>query len=307
MTLATGPTTGSSHPDLRVTFLSVGEGDGAVIRFPGSRVMVIDGGGSYGGFDAGERIVAPYLWSQKIMRVDYIALSHPDLDHFGGMAFVARNFSPREFWVTGAVKPEPMYTALMAEVAALKIPLKVVDSAMRPLMLGGAAVRCLAPAPDEAEKKDNNLSMVLRIGPIIENKFSENKFSEHKFSQSQSARSVLFTGDIEATGERALLARIPPDDAAATVLKGPHHGSRTSSSSAFVAAVRPQVVVLSLGYRNRFGFPAPEIVARYIAAGARVFRTDRSGAVDVDFGGSPEERSAERPIAVSAYNAESQN
>ena len=93
------------NPDLRVTFLSVGEGDGAIIRFPGSRVMVIDGGGSYGGFDAGERIVAPYLWSQKIMRVDYIALSHPDLDHFGGLDFIAMNFAPRAFWTTGVLEP----------------------------------------------------------------------------------------------------------------------------------------------------------------------------------------------------------
>jgi competence protein ComEC len=68
------------------------------------------------------------------------------------------------------------------------------------------------------------------------------------------------------------------------VLKAPHHGSRTSSSVAFVAAVRPQIVLLSLGYRNPFGFPAPEVVDRYAAAGARVFRTDRSGAVSVDFG-----------------------
>ena len=86
----------------------------------------------------------------------------------------------------------------------------------------------------------------------------------------------MFTGDIEAAGEQALLTRTPAAALAATVLKAPHHGSRTSSSSAFVAAVRPQVVVLSLGYRNRFGFPAPEVVERYMAAGARVFRTDRS-------------------------------
>jgi competence protein ComEC len=167
----------------------------------------------------------------------------------------------------------------------------MVDSAMRPLMLGGASVRCLAPAPDEAEKRDNDLSMVLRIGQGLENKIPQ---------------SVLFTGDIEAAGERALLARIPPAMLAATVLKAPHHGGRTSSSSAFIAAVRPQVVVLSLGYRNRFGFPAPEVVDRYIAAGARVFRTDRSGAVSVDFSRGLPERYAERPIAVRAYNTESE-
>jgi competence protein ComEC len=272
---------------LRVTFLSVGEGDAAVVRFAGGRVMLIDAGGAWpGGFDFGERVVARYLWAEKIMHVDYLVVSHPDLDHFGGMGFVAQNFSPSEFWVTGAVKPEPMYAALMAEVAAQKIPLRVVDSATRPLMLGGASVRCLGPAPEEAERRDNDLSMVLRIDQGLQNKFPQ---------------SVLFTGDIEAAGERALLVHIPATMLAATVLKAPHYGSRTSSSSAFIAAVRPQVVVLSLGYRNRFGFPAAEVVDRYIAAGARVFRTDRSGAVSVDFSGSPEERSVEPPAVVRAY------
>ena len=110
------------NPDLRVTFLSVGEGDGAVIRFPGSRVMLIDGGGSYGGFDAGERIVAPYLWSQKIMRVDYIALSHPDLDHFGGLDFIAMNFAPRAFWTTGVSSLDVSYARFMDDLARAKIP-----------------------------------------------------------------------------------------------------------------------------------------------------------------------------------------
>ena len=275
-------------PGLRVTFLSVGEGDAAVVRFAGRRVMLIDAGGAWpGGFDFGERIVARYLWGEKIMRVDYLVVSHPDLDHFGGMAFVARNFSPREFWVTSAVKPEAMYTALLAEVAAEKISLRVVDSSMRPLLVGGASVRCLGPAPEEAESKDNNLSMVLRIAP-----------------RSARAQSVLFTGDIEAVGERALLAREPAALLAATVLKAPHHGSRTSSSSAFIAAVRPQVAILSLGYRNRFGFPAAEVVDRYIEAGVRVFRTDRSGAVSVDLSDGPADRSAEPPIAVRAYDGE---
>jgi len=114
-----------------------------------------------------------------------------------------------------------------------------------------------------------------------------------------------------------LLARVPPAMLTATVLKAPHHGSRTSSSIAFIAAVRPQVAVLSLGYRNRFGFPAPEVVDRYTAAGARVFRTDRSGAVSVDLNRSPTEgsaegsangaasRAAEPPVTVRPYNAES--
>jgi competence protein ComEC len=98
-----------------------------------------------------------------------------------------------------------------------------------------------------------------------------------------------------------LLARTPAAMLVATVLKAPHHGSRTSSSSAFVAVVRPRVAILSLGYRNRFGLPAPDVVERYVAAGARVFRTDRSGAVSVDFSDDP----GRHPILVRAYNAES--
>jgi competence protein ComEC len=89
-----------------VTFLSVGQGDGAVVRFPGARVMLIDAGGSFSDeFDPGERLVAAYLWSRKIMHVDYLVLSHPELDHFGGFNFVARNFGPSEFWAINAPAP----------------------------------------------------------------------------------------------------------------------------------------------------------------------------------------------------------
>jgi competence protein ComEC len=105
------------NPALRVTFLSVGEGDSAVVRFPGSRVMLIDGGGEYRGtFDPGERIVAQYLWAHKILHVDYIALSHPDRDHFGGLIFVVRNFSPTEFWTTDAYSPDASYQELLEAV-----------------------------------------------------------------------------------------------------------------------------------------------------------------------------------------------
>ncbi len=89
-----------------------------------------------------------------------------------------------------------------------------------------------------------------------------------------------------------MLARTPA--LASTVLKAPHHGSRTSSTAPFIAAVRPRLVVLSLGYRNRFHFPAPEVVQRYVAEGALVLRTDQSGAVRVDLG--------RRPINVESYN-----
>ncbi len=249
-------------PDLRVTFLSVGEGDAAVVRLGGGRVMLIDAGGAWPeGFDFGERVVARYLWARKIMRVDYLVVSHPDLDHFGGMGFIARNFSPGEFWTTGAGSADAAYRALMAQVAAAKIRVRIVNAATPPRLIGGATVRCLSPQPGEVAT-NNNLSMVLRIA--------------------QRAQSVMFTGDLEAEGERMLLEHTPESELASTVLKAPHHGSRTSSSAPFVEAVRPRVTVLSLGHHNRFHFPAPEVVERYRESGALVLRTDRDGAVSVD-------------------------
>jgi competence protein ComEC len=246
------------NPDLRVTFLSVGEGDGAVVRFPGSRVMVIDGGGSYGGFDAGERIVAPYLWSQKIMHVDYIALSHPDLDHFGGLDFIAMNFSPRAFWTTGVPSLDIGYARLMDDLARAKIPMVQVRETAPIVSLGGVAIASLNGGTGIATTQ-NNSSMVLRF--------------------SFGGGSLLFTGDIESVGEHAMLAS--GGDLHATILKVPHHGSATSSTTSFVAAVHPEVAVISDGYLNNFHFPAASVVERYVEAGAILLRTDLDGPIHI--------------------------
>ncbi len=247
------------NPDLRVTFLSVGEGDGAVIRFPGSRVMVIDGGGSYGGFDAGERIVAAYLWSQKIMRVDYIALSHPDLDHFGGLDFIAMNFAPRAFWTTGVTSLDVSYGRFMGDLERARIPIVQVGETAPVASIGGVAISSLNGNAGTA-KSHNNSSMVLRF--------------------SFGRTSVLFTGDIESAGERAMLA--DRRNLHATILKVPHHGSATSSTAAFIASVHPEAAVISDGYLNNFHFPAPAVVERYLEAGVDLMRTDLDGAVIVD-------------------------
>jgi competence protein ComEC len=247
------------NEDLRVTFLSVGEGDAAVVRFPGARVMVIDGGSAWRDFDLGERVVARYLWAQKIMHVDWVALSHPDQDHFGGLDFVAHNFAPDEFWVTGAENHDAAYEHLVATLYALKVPIREVDATAPARNVDGVRVVALNSHVTSTTSR-NNASMVLR-------------FQYYRTS-------ILFTGDLEAPGESALLASTP--NLQSTILKVPHHGSHTSSSSGFVEAVAPQLAVISLGYRNRFHFPAPEVVDRYVAQGARILRTDDDGAVEID-------------------------
>lgn len=248
------------HSDLRVTFLSVGEGDGAAIEFPGGAVMLIDGGGSLSaGFDPGERIVAPFLWARKIMRVDYLVLSHRDLDHFGGLIFIARNFRPRQFWSPRAASPDLRYHELLEALAAANVRQRFIDSSTPLASIGGAALACLNPAPGAAQSR-NDASMVLAV----------------RFG----AGSFLFTGDIEERGELAMLASRPMPGAA--VLKVPHHGSGTSSTRALIEAVHPRIAVVSLGYMNRYRFPSPAVIARYRAIGAEVLRTDQVGAVMVD-------------------------
>jgi competence protein ComEC len=247
------------NPDLRVTFLSVGEGDGAVVRFPGSCVMLIDGGGSYGGFDAGERIVAPYLWSQKIMHVDYIALSHPDLDHFGGLDFIAMNFAPRAFWTTGVLSLDESFARLNEDLERSGIPVVQVGSTAPISSIASVAIASLNGDAALA-RSHNNSSMVLRFS----------------FGRS----SLLFTGDIESAGERAMLAN--RGDLRATILKVPHHGSATSSTAAFISAVHPDVAIISDGYLNNFHFPSDAVVDRYAAEGSTLIRTDLDGAVIVD-------------------------
>jgi competence protein ComEC len=235
------------------------------VRFPGSRVMLIDGGGAFRStFDPGERIVAPFLWSQKIMHVDYLALSHPDRDHFGGLTFLARNFSPAEFWTSGTGSEGASYGQLREAVRDAGARDRLCNSASAPLTIGGVAVRCVGPLASSAELKENNSSSVLRI--------------------SYGPTAFLFPGDVEAKGERELIAS--GADLRATILKTPHHGSHTSSSAAFVTAVHPELAVISLGYHNRFHFPADEVLERYRAAGVTVLRTDEDGAVSVDTDGT---------------------
>jgi competence protein ComEC len=247
--------------DLRVTFLSVGQGDGAVVRFPGSRVMLIDGGGGFpGSFDPGESIVAPFLWANKICHVDYLVLSHPDRDHFGGLIFIARNFSPSEFWTGGTVSPDLSYSILIEAVRSVGARSRLCRAPSPSMMIGGVDVRCVGPISTIREIKDNNSSVVLRLafGPT----------------------SFLFPGDLEAKGERELIASRARLDA--TILKVPHHGSRTSSSNAFLAAVDPAMAVISLGYLNRFHFPASAVLDRYAARRIELLRTDQVGAISVD-------------------------
>jgi competence protein ComEC len=247
-------------PRLRITFLSVGQGDAAVVELPRGGVVVIDGGGMPGGLDVGERVLAPFLHARKVVRLEALALSHPQLDHYGGLAYLAEHFAPREFWSTGETAAAGGFVRLERALDAAGTRRLVLRRGATVLDRDGTRIDVLHPAaPDPRDLNDG--SLVLRVV--------------------HGAASVLFTGDLERPGELALLAGADVESARSVVLKVPHHGSATSSSAALLAAVAPRLAVISAGSENRFGFPAPAVLTRLGEVGADVWRTDQEGAVQV--------------------------
>ena len=249
-----------SGPHLRATFLDVGQGDAGVLELPGGRVVVVDAGGFPGGdFDTGAAVVAPFLLTRKILRVDAVAITHAHPDHFGGVAYLLAHFHPREFWWSGVPGTGVEWQRLMAAVQASGARVRRLDTTAQ--LAPDVAV--LHPPPDLGTPSINDSSLVLRV---------------------HSGRvGLLLTGDIEAAAEQRLLA--DPARLPSVVLKVPHHGSRTSSAPGFVSAVAPVVAVMSVGADNRYRLPTPEIERRYRARGTCVLRTDRCGAVTVETDG----------------------
>ncbi len=244
---------------LRVTFISVGQGDSALVEFPGNKNMLIDGGGSYSDeFDVGERIIAPVLWKKQIRRVDYVVLSHPQADHFKGLKFIIDNFSVKRFWWNGDTSDSPEFTELMEGMERNGVKKTVVNSSMPPVTINGVRLKILNP-PKRPALDTNNRSMVLRLN----------------FGRV----SLLFTGDIEREAERYLIGS--GLELSSDILKVPHHGSSTSSTLAFLKKIRPKLAVLSAGYMNGFGFPHKAVVKRYKALNIPLLRTDRCGAISV--------------------------
>lgn len=247
-----------NRTDLRITHLSVGHGDAAVVEFPGSRVLLIDAGGSANPeFDTGDFVVAPFLRSRKILRVDYLLVSHPRVDHYGGMTSIAEQFAPAEFWSGPSKGRTARYEGLEEAVERAGITRIYLDSGA-PCRLIDAVKLCPVYPPEE---KTGDASVVLRV--------------------SLDRVHLLFAGDIEAKDEKILLAG--KRDLASAIVKAPRHGSAGSSTEEFLGAVGPKLAVFSVGARN--GLPREEVVARYQAAGAEVLRTDRDGAITIETDG----------------------
>jgi len=251
---------------LTVTFLDVGQGNSAVIKFPNGKIMLVDGGGFSGSdFDTGRNIIAPFLWHERYKKVDYIALSHPQQDHMGGLAFIAEVFASEQFWYNGDGSPAVSYQKLKDIINERSIKVFLPNDLAKPLEIGGAVVSLIHPGrdhkPSDQPKNLNRNSLVLKI--------------------SYGNISVILPGDIEKVSEKNILSRYSQEELKSAVLLVPHHGSKNSLTQPFLQAVDPIISVISTGRYNRFGFPHEETLNKLRAHGNIILRTDMDGAITV--------------------------
>ena len=265
--IATAPFAGASAPHggrTRVTVLDVGQGDAVLVQTPGRQALLVDTGGSSGGFDIGGRVVAPAAWALGVRRLTWLALTHGDRDHTGGAPSVTRDLAPGEVWEAVPVPRDADRAALVELAMSEGVAWRTVTAGAR-IDAGTVQIEALHPPVPEWERQRvrNDDSMVLRI----------------RFGQVE----LWLTGDAGAEFESRLSAHVT--DAAIRILKVGHHGSRSSTSAAFVNALRPQIAIVSVGAGNLFGHPAPVVLDRLAEAGATIFRTDRDGAVAIETDG----------------------
>jgi competence protein ComEC len=230
-----------------ITALDVGQGLAVLVR-TASHTLLYDAGPAYGPeADSGGRIVLPLLRGAGIASLDLLVVSHEDLDHLGGALTVLETLEVHAL-ASSLPRGHPIHSLVAAPARCVAGTRWEWD---------GVRFEFLHPPSGWENVRRNNQSCVLRV--------------------EAGGAAMLLTGDIERLAEGALMGTAVKAD----VLLVPHHGSRTSSSEDFIAAVAPRWAVVPAGYRNRFGHPAHDVVERYRRAGVSVLRTDLDGAVSI--------------------------
>jgi competence protein ComEC len=255
------------HGVLRATFVDVGQGDAALVDLPDGSAMLVDGGGLVGSsIDVGERAIAPLLRARRRREIAVVVLSHPHPDHFAGLLRGLDGVRVGELWDTGQGEIEGTggaYAELLARMRAKGTRIVRPHALCGTRAVGGAIVDIVAPCPGpSSDHGPNDNSLVLRIR--------------------YGTRAFLFAGDAERYEE----SQLDPSKLRADVLKVGHHGSKTSSTPEFLAAVSPRVAVISCGIKNRFGHPHRSTLVSLSAVVPSILRTDRDGAVGVTTDGS---------------------
>jgi len=242
--------------ELEIHFFDVGQGDASLIMLPGGVEILIDGGPPNGrairGLDEALRSTDRYL--------DLVILSHPDLDHFGGLIDILESYDIGAFIMSGREGKASAYKDLIATLHEKEIPTLLLQEGDR-IRYRNVIFMVLAPSVEERiGKTANDASLVLYLG--------------------HEGKHALFPGDIGAEVESRLARTY---NISADLLKVPHHGSKFSSTAQFLNHVRSAVAIVSVG-KNSYGHPTNEVLSRFLQQGAKVFRTDLHGTIRVVVG-----------------------
>jgi competence protein ComEC len=244
---------------MEVHLLDVGQGDAVAVRTPRGRWILVDAGRDWRGGDAGRRTIVPAL-RRPGGALALLVLTHPHADHIGGAASVVRALRPAQVRDGGYIAAQGAYRDALTAVGATGGRWARIQPGE---VLAIDGITCTFLAPDSAWvaglTDPNAASAVVRL--------------------QYGASRLLLTGDAEAAEEAWLLGRYAAEALRADVLKVAHHGSTTSTSEAFLDAVRPRVALVSVGATNRYGHPAPTVMRRLLDRGTTVLRTDQLGSV----------------------------
>ena len=232
--------------DLKVHFLDVGQGDSIFIELPTNETILIDASIK----DASDKIIN-YLKEENVSKIDYVFATHPHSDHIGGMSAVIKAFDIGQIYMPKAVTTTKTYENLLLTIKDKSLKIKTAKAGNTIIDTDDLKLVVLAPNQDSYESL-NNYSIVLKL--------------------TYKEKSFLFMGDAETLSEKEITGDVEAD-----VLKVGHHGSRTSTSQAFLNKVNPSYAVISVGLNNDYKHPHQEVVDRLEKKNIKIYRTDQNG------------------------------
>jgi competence protein ComEC len=252
--------------ELKITMLDIGQGESIFIEFPNQKTMLIDGGGFYkNSLDVGKMVLAPFILSKSLSRIDYMIATHSDNDHISGLESILDIIKTEKIIVRNNTLEDKRIKNLHKKAMALGAK-PIFLEANVPFNIGEVRLTLLHPDRNyllqrkkTRQRISNDLSLVIRL--------DYGDFS------------MLLTGDINQKAEKYLTKQY--SNLKTTILKAPHHGSRFSSTSEFINGVSPKDVLFSVGYLNYFRHPHPSVIDRYFGIGANIWRTDHHGAISI--------------------------
>ena len=243
-----------------ISYLDVGQGSSTFMHLPDGSRILIDGGGSRGStLDIGQRVIAPYLWKQRIWKLDQAVISHPHSDHFNGLDFILAHFQPETLYINGDQRSEGIYN-------------RILDQARQ------QGIRIIVPEAGRSLVKGNNfLLTVLGMNGLLKDRHATVNDRCLVLKYSHGSRAFLFPADITKKSEQLLLRK--QIDVTADVLTAAHHGSATSNSKTFIAAVHPSIIIVSAGKNGQAHYPAPANSAFWQTQHIQTFITRDQGTI----------------------------